>query len=138
MLELIRDLAHNKGINVIVSSHLLPDVEFTCDFVVVMDRGAVAASGPIEELKGPAGRVFEVRVKGSLAAFTERLIAAGMECHETDDDVMRVFVPGEPHAPGADQQRICELARLSGAQVRHLRPSLPTLEDVFARAVGER
>src|SRR5256712_13495094 len=31
MLELVRDLAHNKGVNLIVSSHLLPDVEYTCD-----------------------------------------------------------------------------------------------------------
>src|SRR5229473_7865456 len=37
MLELVRDLARNKGVNVLVSSHLLPDVEFTCDHVVVMD-----------------------------------------------------------------------------------------------------
>ena len=34
MLELIRDLAHNKGVNLILSSHLLPDVEYTCDHVV--------------------------------------------------------------------------------------------------------
>ena len=66
MLELIRDLGHNKGVNLILSSHLLPDVEYTCDHVVVMDKGAVAAQGPIEELKGPAGRVFELRVKGDL------------------------------------------------------------------------
>ena len=39
MLELIHDLAHNKGVNLILSSHLLPDVEYTCDHVVVMDKG---------------------------------------------------------------------------------------------------
>src|SRR5687767_14465430 len=47
MLELIRDLAENKGMDVIVSSHLLPDVEYTCKYVVVLDKGAIAASGPI-------------------------------------------------------------------------------------------
>src|SRR6185295_3920190 len=41
MLELVRDLAHNKGVNLILSSHLLPDVEYTCDHVVVMDKGAI-------------------------------------------------------------------------------------------------
>ena len=40
MLELIRDLAHNKGVNLILSSHLLPDVEYTCDHVVVIDKGS--------------------------------------------------------------------------------------------------
>ena len=46
MLELVRDLAHNKGVNVILSSHLLPDVEYTCDHVVVMDKGRIARGRP--------------------------------------------------------------------------------------------
>src|SRR6267143_289497 len=63
MLELVRDLARNKGVNLILSSHLLPDVEYTCDHVVVMDKGAIAAAGPIAALKQPHGRVYELRVK---------------------------------------------------------------------------
>ncbi|MEO8071158.1 MAG: ABC transporter ATP-binding protein, partial [Acidobacteriota bacterium] len=136
MLELVRDLSHNKGVNLILSSHLLPDVEYTCDYVIVLDKGAIAASGTIEELKGPAGRVYEVRVKGPLDVFIERLRAEGFECQETEEDVMRVFIPGQASVTGADQRRLCEIARASHVQVRHLRPSLPTLEDVFARAIG--
>jgi ABC-2 type transport system ATP-binding protein len=135
MLALIRDLAHRKNVNVIVSSHLLPDVEFTCDHVIVMDKGRVATEGPIDALKQPRGRVFELRVKaaGGIAPFLEVLRTAGLECHETEEDVMRVFVPGD-----AGARDIFRLAAGSGVQVRHLRPSVPTLEDVFARAVGER
>jgi ABC-2 type transport system ATP-binding protein len=133
MLALIRDLTHNKGVNLILSSHLLPDVEHTCSDVVVMDKGAVVAQGPIEQLKGPAGRVFELRVKGGMDRFLEALKRAGLECHETDEDVMRVFVPD-----GAGAHALFRLASEQGVQVRHLRPSVPTLEDVFARAVGER
>src|SRR4030095_6929938 len=95
MLELVRDLAHNKGVNLILSSHLLPDVEYTCDHVVVMDKGAIAAAGPIEALKQPRGRVYELRVKtpaGELDGFLEQLRGAGLDCHATDEDVMRVFV----------------------------------------------
>ena len=138
MLELVRDLAHNKGVNLILSSHLLPDVEYTCDDVVVLDKGQVATFGPIDQLKGPAGRVFEVRVKGDLRPFVAGLHAAGLEAHETDEDVMRVFVPGPAAQPGDDQRRICQIAAAAGTQVRHLKASLPTLEDVFARAIGER
>lgn len=137
MLELIRDIAHNKGINIILSSHLLPDVEYACDHVVVLDKGSVATFGPIEELKGPTGRVYEVRVKGELAPFIAALHDAGMECRETDEDVMRVFVPGALGRVGDDQQQICAVASQVKAQVRHLRTSVPTLEDVFARAIGE-
>ena len=138
MLELVHDLGHNKNVNLILSSHLLPDVEFTCDHVVVMDKGQVAAEGPIDELKGPAGRVFELRVKGDLPSFLEVLRKAGMDVHSTDEDVMRVFVPsGLAGANGRDQQSIFRLAAEHRVQVRHLRPSVPTLEDVFAKAVGE-
>jgi ABC-2 type transport system ATP-binding protein len=137
MLELIRDLGHNKNVNLILSSHLLPDVEYTCDHVVVMDKGQVAAQGPIAELKGPAGRVFEVRIKGDVPKFIEILHEAGMECHSTDEDVMRVFVPSTLVGQRSDQRVLFSLAARHGAQVRHLRPSIPTLEDVFAKAVGE-
>jgi len=132
MLELIRDLAHVKQINLILSSHLLPDVEYACDRVVVLDKGRVAAQGPITELKGPAGKVFELRIKGDLVAFTEVLRAKGFECHSTDEDVMRVYVPDS-----AGPQALFALATEHKVQVRHFRPSVPTLEDVFARAVGE-
>jgi ABC-2 type transport system ATP-binding protein len=138
MLELIHDLGHNKNVNLILSSHLLPDVEFTCDHVVVMDKGQVVAYGPIAELKGPGGRIFELRIKGDLPAFIDVLQHAGMECHGTDEDVMRVFVPAGISASGREQQAIFSLAAQRGVQVRHLRPSVPTLEDVFAKAVGER
>src|SRR3954447_23188438 len=82
MLELVRDLGHNKGVNLIFSSHVLPDVEYTCDHVVVMDKGAIAAAGPIAALKQPRGRVFELRVKtadGTIDRFLERLRTAGLD-----------------------------------------------------------
>jgi len=135
MLELVHDLGHNKGVDLILSSHLLPDVEYACDHVVVLDKGKVAAAGPIAALKQPRGRVFELRVKppaGGLESFLARLTSAGLECHATDEDVMRVFVPGEGGA-----RDVFAIAASAGAQVRHLRPSVPTLEDVFAHAVGE-
>ena len=144
MLALIRDLAHNKRVNLILSSHLLPDVEFTCDHVVVVDKGAIATAGPIAALKGTHGRVYELRVKGIQAGFIEVLKGEGLDCHDTDEDIIRVFIPGAPEAEGAPPDTadagagiLFRLAARERVQVRHLRPSVPTLEDVFARAVGE-
>jgi ABC-2 type transport system ATP-binding protein len=132
MLELIRDLAHHKGMNLILSSHLLPDVEFTCDHVVVLHQARVATQGPIDELKGPRGSVFEFRIKGDRVSFSRALHDAGLTVHAGEEDVMRVFVPDQRGA-----HALFALAARQGVQVRHLRPSLPTLEDVFAQAVGE-
>jgi ABC-2 type transport system ATP-binding protein len=132
MLALVRDLAHNKNISLILSSHVMPDVESVCDSVVVMNRGQVVMRGPIATLKGPSGRMFEVRIKGNRSAFVERLRSRSFDCRETDGDLLRVLLPAE-----ADAHELFVSAASVGAQVRHLKPSLPTLEDVFARAVGE-
>ena len=132
MLALIWDLAHKKGVNAIVSSHLLPDVEATCDSVLVLHHGSIVAQGPIAELKGPSRRVFEIRVKGDADRFIAELRDSGADCHETDADVMRVLIGDD-----RDARDVFAIATRCGVQVRHLRPSVPTLEDVFAKAIGE-
>ncbi len=136
MLDLIADVVRNKGLSVILSSHVLPDVERTCDHVVVLDQGAVAAQGPIASLKPGGRRVFELRIKAASAAAAEgfyaALDAAGATCLDTGDDVRRVLAPDSVDAAG-----LFGLASAHRVQVRHLRASVPTLEDAFAEAVGD-
>ena len=132
MLALIRDLAYRKHVNLMLCSHLLPDVESCCEHVIVMDKGRIVGGGSIAELKGARARVFEVRPKEGHDRFVAACHAAGYECHETEEDVMRVFVP-----EGVGPRELFALATAEGLQIRHLRPSVPTLEDVFARLVGE-
>src|SRR3954470_9648000 len=69
ILALSRDLAINKGMSLLFSSHLLPDVEAVCDYVVVLGSGKVLTEGEIQQLKQVHNRCFEVRVKGELAPF---------------------------------------------------------------------
>jgi ABC-2 type transport system ATP-binding protein len=133
MVALIRDIAHERGLNVIVSSHLLPDVDDTCDYVLVLSRGRVATQGPIAGLKGRGRRVFEVRVKGDTNRFAAALQTAGLDCHDTDEHVMRVSAP-----EGRDARVLFAIAAQQGVQVRHFRASVPTLEDVFVDAVGSQ
>ena len=133
MVALIHDIAHDRGLNVIVSSHLLPDVDDTCDHVLVLSRGQVATQGPIASLKGHGRRVFEVRIKGDTSRFAAALQQAGLECHGSDEDVIRVLVP-----EGRDSRELFQVAVEQGAQLRHLRASMPTLEDIFVDAVGRR
>jgi ABC-2 type transport system ATP-binding protein len=131
MLALVRDIARKKGIHLILSSHLLPDVELTCDHVVVLHGGSVAAQGPIDTLKGAGGRLFEMRVKGDRTPFLTALRAAGVECRSTEEEMLRLLVPED-----WSSQELFALAARQGLQVRHLRASIPTLEDVFADALA--
>src|SRR5438067_3814466 len=71
MIELARDLSHGKGLSLLFSSHLLPDVESVCDHVLVLGRGELLAQGNIQELKEVHARSYEVRVKGDPAPFLQ-------------------------------------------------------------------
>jgi len=133
MLELVTDLATRKGVSLILSSHLLPDVEATCERVIVMHRGAIVTQGLINELTERRRQVFEIQIKGDLDGYVQALEATGAECYGTDEDVMRVFV-----GPGQGPRDLFAVAMSQNVQVRHLRPSVPTLEDVFAEAIGEK
>jgi ABC-2 type transport system ATP-binding protein len=132
VLELAHDLAHNKGMNVLFSSHLLPDVEAVCDYVVVLGSGKLLAQGEIQELKQLHERTFDVRLKGSMDSFAQRLTALGCTT-EFQDDLLRVRIPAEK-----SQQLLWEVAAGQNEQIRYLRPQRSTLEEVFLNAVERR
>lgn len=129
ILELSRDLAHRKGMSLLFSSHLLPDVEAVCDHIMVLGGGKLLASGRIEELKKTAGRQFEVRVKSEPDRFAERLAAAGLGV-QSKDELLLVDFPD-----GRETSILWEIARASGDQIRLLRPRQSSLEEVFLDAV---
>jgi len=67
MRDMIRSLV-DEGRTVVLSSHLLDEVERTCDAVAIVDRGHVVRQGPIGELTGGAGAVLEVQCSDPPAA----------------------------------------------------------------------
>jgi ABC-2 type transport system ATP-binding protein len=129
VLDLVRDLAHNKGMNLLFSSHLLPDVETVCDYVIVLGSGKLLAQGEIQQLKQRHERIYDVRVKANMCAFARRLEA--LDCKtELHDDVLRVQIPA-----GQSQQVLWAAAAAERDQIRFLRARRSTLEEVFLNAV---
>jgi ABC-2 type transport system ATP-binding protein len=129
MLELARDLARSKNMSVLFSSHLLHDVEFVCDYVIVLGRGKLLAQGMIKELKQGHEGCFEVRVKSGAAAFARRLAEGGCGVSEQDESLL-VRLP-----QGASERLLWSAAGELGSQIRHLRPQQSTLEELFLKAV---
>ncbi len=130
MLELIRDVSRNKGIHVVVSSHLLPDVESCCDQVIVMNLGEVLRQGTIEELRGEAGQTYLVRVKGDRSVFASHFTERGRAVTDRDPRTFRIALP-----PSSSTREIFEAAVACGVQIRFLEPEMRTLEDVFLNAL---
>jgi ABC-2 type transport system ATP-binding protein len=129
ILHLAHDLAHNKGMNLLFSSHLLPDVEAVCDYVVVLGSGKVLAQGDIQELKQLHERSFDVRLKGEMDSYAARLADLGCAT-EFHDEVLRVRIPA-----GQSQKLLWEAAAVENEQIRYLRPQRSTLEEVFLQTV---
>jgi ABC-2 type transport system ATP-binding protein len=131
ILELARDLAHNKGMNLLFSSHLLPDVEAVCDYVMVLGRGQLVAEGMIQDLKQAHEQTYEVRVKADPDRFARCLAEVGCSA-EPLDDCLVVKIPLDQ-----GQEILWRMARDTGHQIRFLRPRQSTLEEVFLEAVAE-
>jgi ABC-2 type transport system ATP-binding protein len=129
VLELAGDLARNKGMNLVFSSHILPDVEAVCDYVIVLGRGKLLAQGSMQELKQLHDQMFDVRLKTNAPGFAERLAAEGCAA-EPNGDMLRVRIP-----VGRSPQILWQAAADEQDQIRHLRPQRSTLEEVFLNAV---
>lgn len=125
MLELIANLGHAHGKSVLLCSHLLPDVERTCDHVVVLDRGRVAASGALRELTRNQSRSARVRVAGAVEAFQRGLEAQQIEYECESEGVLRVQARGE------DADELFALAGASGARLEGVEELRSTLDQVF-------
>jgi ABC-2 type transport system ATP-binding protein len=131
MLDLVRDISSRKRISIVLCSHLLPDVEYACREVVVLDKGTAVTSGNIEELKAKRRRVYQVRGKGSAKSLGQVLASCGYRVGEDRERMLRVEL-GE----GESAVKIFEAASRNGYQVRHLAQLRMTLEEVFLDAIG--
>ncbi len=131
ILELIGEIASSKDISVLLCSHLLDDIESICTDMVIINKGQIAASGRIEDLKMVDYRLYELKIKGELPVFSRELEEAGCRLEETEDRLIKIYTP-----PDFDQMEIFRAAARNGVQVRQFARSQSRLEDLFARVVG--
>ncbi|MCR4317284.1 MAG: ABC transporter ATP-binding protein [Planctomycetes bacterium] len=132
MLSLVRDLFEKRGISVILSSHLLPDVERVCKNVFVMHEGRIRLTGSIEELKKFHTPSFTVTVEGDLPNFVAKCAEHGFEVEKDDDEKNVLHVTIEDGEPA---QRLFELAKSAGCWLRSFDRREVSLEDVFLSAI---
>ncbi|MEA3502478.1 MAG: ABC transporter ATP-binding protein [Actinomycetota bacterium] len=127
MLELISRLG-GFGINVLVSSHVLGDIERTCDWVLMLDGGRVLRSGPLAHLVD--ADVVSVDVLGDISAVIGHLRAAGAT---VDTSGSRLLVSSSDDDPF---RLVRDALATTGSGMRSLGPKATTLEDVFLEGSG--
>lgn len=134
--SLIRELGQEH--TVLLSTHILPEVEMTCDHVIIINRGTVAASGSLADLaRGARGRVVVTAlVGGHVARDTVSRFLRGEQIEaEAVGDSTRLRITTEDSADLAS--RLCALAAEQGWPLREVRLQ-QTLEDLFVDIVGRQ
>lgn len=129
ILALLRDLV-SKGKSLILSSHILSDVESLCDHVVLIDGGRILAQEPLSTFTQTAGSLFRVGVHGDVARFEARL----RELELLDKDLGKgQFLVQTSESAG----QLFEIAVACDAQIRFLEKDRRSLTDVFLSKVGK-
>ena len=131
MLRLVRDVSHGKGVNVIVSSHLMPDIESTCDHVIVMRQGQIATQGTIDSLRATDGVQVDVELRMASEPFLVAMRNRGANVLTQVGSQARLGLPGT--AAGIGRQ-LFEAAGETGAQIRGFHIAQRSLEDIFLDA----
>jgi len=140
VLELIRDLTWNKGLGVILSTHLLADVEAVCREILVLRKGELLARQDVDAGSRQARQVFEVEGFGDEERFRAGLAAYGAEISE-DQRLLLVTLDLERVAgatagegqwdPAAGVNAILGVAAASDYALRRLRRRPLSLADEF-------
>jgi ABC-2 type transport system ATP-binding protein len=131
MLQLVRRLSVDLGIAVVMSSHVLEDVARTCDTVVVLREGTLAAVQAVVRPDEHEARELRVRVSGDGPAFIGELERRGVHVRPDEDDLV---VSGPAREELLDAVRDAAVA--AGVGLRQLTSAGPTLEDALIGAMS--
>ncbi len=129
MIRMIRDIRDSKQLQIVLCSHLLRDVEDTCDEVLILKRGRIAHYSNLEEERKANKRFLELETYGANGNFTEAIEKLGCECATTANRLKMIL------AEGIEVRDIYRVAVEHEVRIRRLNFRRDTLEDIFLKAM---
>lgn len=132
MLDLIKTITSSVDISIVLASHILSDVERTCDRIVIIHRGALARQGDIQGIKGKYSGSFTVRIDGDKEKFIRILQEKNCDISLSGKNLLDVTLPEKK-----DTDLLLKVAQQSDVTLRKMVPSIQSLEDVFVKLIKE-
>jgi len=131
MLRLLLELGRDFGKSLILSTHLLADVETVCEQVVILMNGQVRGQGTVADLCARRQDRYRLQVQGEAGGFKKAMTDAGVQIAvDNDRGDMRVTVPDGFHA-----RKFFQLASANDLTLRGVVRDDETLEELFLRTV---
>jgi len=133
MLTLINDIVHKSGTRLLLSSHLLRDVEECCQDVLILNQGEIAGCHNLEEEKESKFKFLELDLLGDKDSFVAEIERRGCSSAEYADGRLKVVLP-----ESLSSAEVFFIALDMDVQVRKMEMKRSTLEDIFLQAVEKR
>ncbi len=132
MIELIKEIRDTGEVHVVLSSHLLGDVEECCEEVLILNRGEIAYHCNLEEERRANRKFLELEVRGEVEDYVEAIRALGVECAPHKKRRIKMILP-----PEVEIRQLYSLAAARKVEIRHLDYKKDSLQDIFLKAMEE-
>ena len=129
MIRMIRDIRDSRQLQIVLCSHLLRDVEDTCEEVLILNQGRIAHYSNLEEERKANKRFLELETYGANGDFTQAIEQLGCECATTANRLKMIL------ADGIEIRDIYRIAGEHDVRIRRLNFRRDTLEDIFLKAM---
>src|SRR6267142_3290553 len=130
MIKMIREIRDSGQANIVLSSHLLRDVEECCEEILILKDGRLAVYCNLEEERKANKKFLMLETRGELKAFVTAVDGMGCECAVTGDHRLKIILQ-----EGAEIRDVYRLAAESKVQIRRLAYKRDSLEDIFLKAM---
>jgi ABC-2 type transport system ATP-binding protein len=130
MIKLIREIRDSGEAHIVLSSHLLLDVEECCDEILILRDGQIAVYCNLEEERKSNRKFLMLETRGDQSKFVEAMAGLGCEYALTGDHRLKVVLQD-----GVEVRDLYRLAVEGQVQIRRLSYKRDSLEDIFLKAM---
>ena len=130
MIQTIKEIRKEGSIRMLISSHLLRDIDETCDEALILKNGRIAALCNIEEERRSHRNFIELEAVGPAEQFCDTLRGLGCECASFAGGRIKLVMPDR-----IESRDLYVVASQTGLQIRRIHRRRDSLEDIFMRAM---
>jgi ABC-2 type transport system ATP-binding protein len=132
MIELIRQIRDSGKAHILLSSHLLRDVEECCEEILIIKQGRIAVYCNLEEERKSNLKFLEIETRGDREAFVEAIATLGCEYALTSERRLKLILQN-----GVEIRDLYRIAGEQKVQIRRLNFKRDSLEDIFLKAMED-